>query len=111
MNAPLFIEDRQVQEALDFLVDSAARLGKLTEEATLSSSYVKHVLSLEMKRVEGPANAQEREARASQAYLDAITDEAVKAGELAKAKALREAAQATLDCWRTQSATERAHKI
>jgi hypothetical protein len=111
MNKPFFIEDSQVQEALDFLTSSAVRLGKLTEEATLSSSYVKHVMALEMKRTEGPANAQEREARASESYLNAITDEAVKAGELAKLRALRDAASATIEAWRTMQATYRANKL
>lgn len=106
-----FITDEEVEKALDFLRASATVIGRMTQEAILSERYVKHVLALEMKRTEGPANAQEREARASQAYLEAITEEATKAGELAKMKALREAAAARIEAWRTASSNYRSMKL
>jgi hypothetical protein len=113
MNAPAsFVSDAEVQKALDFLRDSAAELGKLTEQAVLAERLTKHVKAIAMKQcAEASVNAQDREATASSQYLEAITREAITAGELAKAKALREAAAAKLDCWRTQQATQRAYKL
>lgn len=106
-----FITEEQVEKALDFLRDSAEMMGELTRVALLSEDYIKHVVALEMKKVDGPANAQEREARASDAYRDAITVAASNAGELAKMKALREAAAAKIEAWRTASSNYRSMKL
>jgi hypothetical protein len=107
-----FISDEDVQRALDFLTRSAMEIGKLTEQAILAERLSKHVKALEMKRcAEVSAAAQEREAMASQAYLEAITREAVAAGELAKVKALREAASARIEAWRSAGANYRAMRL
>jgi hypothetical protein len=97
------VSDADVGKALDYLRDSAVELGKATERASFTSSYTKHVKALEMKRFDGSAAAQEREAVAGDRYLEAINEEAVAAGEVAKARAYREAAMAKIDVWRTQS--------
>lgn len=97
------ITDEEARAAMDYLRDSAVALGAATERATLASSMTKHVKALEMKRFEGTAAAQEREALASDKYLEAIKDEAVAAGEVAKARAYREAAMAKIDLYRTMS--------
>jgi hypothetical protein len=106
-----FVTDEEVDKALDWLRDNAAELGRLTERAVLTSAMVKHILALEMRRHDGSAAAQEREARASLVYLNAITEEAKAAGDLAEAKAYREAAAAKIEAWRSQSANYRAMKI
>jgi hypothetical protein len=106
-----FVTDDEVQRALDFLRDSAAEIGKLTESAILAERMTKHILALEMKKTDGPANAQEREARASESYHSAILCEAHAAGELAKMKALREAASAKIEAWRTASSNFRSMKL
>ncbi len=97
------VSDSDVGKALDFLRDSAGALGAATEQARLTEHMTKHIIALEMKRHEGSAAAQEREAKASDKYLEAINAEAQAAGELRKALALREAAAAKIDVWRTQS--------
>jgi hypothetical protein len=106
-----FVSDTDVEKALDWLRDNAADLGRITEQAILASAMVKHVKAIEMKRHEGTAAAQEREALASQAYLDAILHEAKAAGTLATAKALREAAAAKIEVWRSAGANYRSMKI
>jgi len=97
------VSDADAGKALDYLRDSAVALGDATERATLASSMTKHIKALEMKRHEGSAAAQEREALASDRYVEAIKDEAVAAGELATMRAYREAASAKIDAWRTAS--------
>jgi hypothetical protein len=97
------VSDSDAGKALDYLRDSAVAIGDATERATLASSMTKHIKALEMKRHEGSAAAQEREALASERYVEAIKDEAIAEGELAKARAFREAAMAKIDAWRTAS--------
>lgn len=106
-----FVSDQDVEKALDYLRDNAKTIGQLTERAILTERITKHIKAIEMKRIEGPVAAQEREALASAAYLQAIWDEAKAAGALAEAKALREAAAAKIEAWRSQSANYRAMKI
>lgn len=105
------VSDADVGKALDFLRDSAGPIGEATREARKCEHMTKHLIALEMKRHEGSAAAQEREAKASTVYVEAINAEAVAAGELAKMKALREAAAMKLEIWRTQSSNYRSMKI
>jgi hypothetical protein len=106
-----FITEQQAEEALHFLRESAQRLGELTAKLRKAETWTKVVLALEMKKTDGPVSAQEREARTSNVYQVAAFDEAAWAGELAKLRAEIGHAEATLDCWRTQQATERAMRI
>ncbi len=106
-----FISDAEVEAALDYLRDSSADMGRLTEQAIYAERFAKHVIALEMKKHDGSAAAQEREARASEAYMIAISNEAKAAGALAGAKALREAAAAKIEAWRTSCSNFRSMKI
>ncbi len=110
-NGTAFIDDEDVEKALDWLRDNAVLMGTVTMRARLTEHMTKHVVALEMKRHDGSAAAQEREARASQAYVDAITAEAMAAGDLAEARALREAAALKVEAWRSQQANIRMMKI
>jgi hypothetical protein len=103
-----FIADQDVVRALDWLRDEAKTLGKLTEEARFYEHMVKHTLAREMKCHEGAVAVQEREAKASTAYISACTKDAIAAGHLAEARALREAAILKIETWRSQQANIRA---
>jgi hypothetical protein len=113
MNAPKrMITDDAVDRALDWLRTNASVIGKAKERAELAEKYVGHVEALLMKASEEKsADARKADARASQKYLDAITDSAVAAGKLAELYSLREAAMARIDCWRTEQSNFRAMKI
>lgn len=106
------LSDEQVERALDWLRDSANDLGKAKEKAVLTERMVKHIKALEMKRHSdlGVA-AQEREAFASKAYVDAVIEEAKAAGGYETMRALREAASAKIESWRSQSANFRAMNL
>jgi hypothetical protein len=107
-----FVTDEAAENALDFLMRSAAEIGKLTERALMAEKLEKITLAIEMKKSgESSAAAQEREARISEAFRSCATETAITAGELAMAKAKREAAIAKLDCYRTQQATQRAARL
>jgi hypothetical protein len=115
MNAPTrqrMISDDQVDAALEWLRANASVIGKAKQRADLAEKYVGHVEALLMKASNATsADARKADARASDKYLEAITDAAVAAGELAKLYSLREAASARIECWRTEQSTFRAMRI
>lgn len=103
------ISEAQVKRAHDFHGRSAADLGRAKENAVYHERYTKRVLALEKKKLaDKPANVQEREAYASDAYLKALIEEAKAAGELEKIKAAREHADLTIRLWQTLEANHRA---
>jgi rhamnose utilization protein RhaD (predicted bifunctional aldolase and dehydrogenase) len=106
------VSDSAVEKALDYLRDNADAIGEAVREAKMRESMVKVVLAFMMKGYpELSAAAQEREARASPDYLEAVKAEAKAAGELAKMRALREAASMKIEVWRSASANYRSMKI
>jgi hypothetical protein len=106
------VSDADVEKALDFLRDNAGAIGEARAAMIRTDGMLKHIKALEMKRHnELPVSAQDREAVASAAYLDALMKAAVAAGEYEKMKSLREAAAAKIEVWRSASANYRAMKI
>lgn len=106
------VPDNELELALDWLRDNAAAIGEAKRQAVLSERWVKHVEAIEMKRCSGQsAAAQKREAQASDSYRMAIMAEAIAAGEYEKMRALREAAAAKIEAWRSEQANYRAMKI
>ena len=104
-------EDR-VQKALDFLADSAGALGAARERAKLAENKIKHVEALMFKASDATSNdRRQADARTSEAYVAAINEDAEATGELAKLYALREAAAALIEAWRSQEATWRSMKL
>ena len=102
----------QVEKAQQYLIDSAAEIGRAVENAIRSERMLKHIKALEMKkRNENALGAQEREAYASDAYKVALLEEAVSAGELAKVRALRDAAESVIRIWQSENANMRAARV
>lgn len=102
------VTDADVDKALSFLRDSAVDMGKSRERMMNAANLVKHVealmfLTSEQKSVE----AKKAEVRTSKRWLDATQEEAEAAGEFEKLKALREAASAKIEAWRSESANYR----
>lgn len=106
------IPDQEVEKALDFLRDSADDMGEAVARQVKCNAMLRHTKALAMKASgEKSAAAQEREAYASPEYLGAIEAEFAAVREASKLRALREAASAKLDCWRSSSANQRAARI
>lgn len=99
-----------MHSAMEYLRNSAFELGKLSEKQRKAEKMISHVEALQYK-MSGATNAEGRkaDARASDAYVEAINEDAVSTGELRKLYALREAAQAVVDAWRTQEASNRQY--
>ncbi len=104
-----FVTDDAASDALEWLVKNAKALGKAKEQAVLAESMTKRVKALEMARSEAKTVAEkERDALASDAYLRAIQEEAEAAGEYEKLRALKDAATARIECWRSITSTARS---
>lgn len=107
-----FISEAEIDKALDYLRDNAGAAAQARADRIYVEEYRKTVKAQLMKEHDGKAlGIQEREAYADPRYvahLDAIK-EAVFRDELARF--LKEAAQAKIEAWRTQSSNERANRL
>jgi hypothetical protein len=106
------VTDEDVDRALAFLRDSAIAIGSARENMVNASNYIKHVeallyLASDAKTVDG----KKAEVKCKQQWLDAGAAEAKAAGEFEKLKALREAAAAKIEAWRSESANYRGMKL
>lgn len=103
-----FVTDEAASAALEWLVGHARELGRAKEQAVLTESLTKRVKALEMARSEAKTVAEkERDALASEAYLAAIQAEAEAAGKYETMRALKDAATARIEAWRSLQATQR----
>lgn len=103
-----FVPDKEAHEALHWLVNNAKPLGEAKRRAVLAERMVKRVKAIEMKRSDvSSVSARESDAEASEAMLTAITEDAEAAGAFETLRALKDAAGAKLDVWRTLRASER----
>lgn len=107
-----FISEDEIDRALDYLRDNADAAAHARAQRIYVEEYRKTVKAQLMKEHDGKsAVIQEREAYADDRYvqhLEAIK-EAVFADE--RMRFLKEAAQAKIEAWRTQSSNERAMKL
>ena len=104
-----WISDESAEAALDWLFRNARALGDAKEALVKAERFIDRTKAIVMKRhADLPVSAQEREAKASPELFDAYFDEAKAAGHYEYIRAMRDAAAAWLDCWRTLKATQRA---
>ena len=83
-------------------------MGQARRRAIYTEKMTKHIKALVMKlHLDLPISGQEREAYASERYLEAITDEADAAAEFEKMRSLREAASLKIEVWRSIGANFR----
>ena len=112
MTEQRIVTNAELQKALDWLRDSASDIGAAKARAVKAGHMPKHVEAIEFKLSEATSNdKRQADARTSDAYLDAINEDAFAAGELAKMQALREAAAAKIEAWRSEQANWRSMKI
>ncbi len=106
------VTNTDLQKALDFLRDSAAELGLAKARAVKAGHMIKHIEAIEFKASDATSNdKRQADARTSDAYVDAINEDAYATGELAKLQALREAAAMKIESWRSEQANYRAMRI
>jgi len=106
------VTDDQVGDALRWLAVNAAEIGAARARLIKAGHMIKHVEALQyLASAEKTVDAKKADVRASQEWLDAINEEAEAAGEFEKMKALREAASANIEAWRTQEASNRTARV
>ena len=106
------VSDEDIQKALDYLMESAPKIGNAAAEVDKCRGMLKATKALAMKASgESSAAAQEREAYASEQYKAALQNEFQAVREFQTLKAYREAASARIDAWRSSSANQRAVKL
>jgi hypothetical protein len=105
----LLVTEEEVGDALRWLATNAAEIGEARAAMIRGDRLVQHTEALLMQMSEArSADARKAEARSSQRWLDATEIEATAAGEFEKMRALREAAMARIEAWRTESASNRS---
>ena len=108
----LAVSDEDIQKALDYLMDSAPKIGDAAAEVDKCRGMTKATKALAMKSSgETSAAAQEREAYASKEYEQALQNEFEAVRKFQTLKAYREAATARIDAWRSSSANMRATSL
>lgn len=104
------VSDDEAGDALRWLASSAKRTGQARARLIKAGHMVKHIEALEFLRADGSMDLRKMRARTSAKWVEAINEEAEAAGAFEEIKALREAAAARVEAWRTESATMRAVK-
>lgn len=100
--------EEDAEKATQYLVESAYPFGEAQARETKATAMLRHVKALAMKNSgETAIGAQEREAYASQAYLNAIDELELATLESRKLRAAREAAEVRVDFWRSVNARAR----
>ena len=106
-----FVSEDAASDALEWLLKNAKVLGEAKKQQVLTESMTKRTRAIEMAKSEAKTVAEkERDALASNAYLMDIQDEAKAAGHYEHMRALKDAATARIEMWRSLNATQRALK-
>lgn len=106
------VSEAEVERALDFLRDSAQQIADAKADIIRAEHQLKHIKAITMKHCgETSAAAQEREAVASESYQENYFAIAKAYAEYERLKALREAAAAKIEAWRTASSNYRSMKL
>lgn len=106
------IDEASIEKALDYLRDTAEEVAQAAAQRLYLEEGRKRLKAILMqKHNDLPLSAQEREAYADEEYEKYLIGlkEAVYRHE--KARALRTAAEAKIEAWRSMSANQRAMKI
>jgi hypothetical protein len=99
-------------KALHILIEGAEALGAAKKRAVLAERMVKRVRAIECARSNAKTVSQrEHEAETSASYLNAIYEEADAVGAYETLRAQRDAAEATLETWRSVESSRRAVRI
>lgn len=97
------IADAAIEQALDELFKVAKEIGPAAERARKAEKMLGHIEAIQMKKWnEQSAAAQQREARASQPYLDALLEDAIATGALREVMARKDAYETVISVWQSQ---------
>ena len=102
------ISEDRAEKAVLFLRDSAEEYGQARAHAMYCEKNLSRVKALEMVGKSGGLGDREANAYASEAYLAALTDLENAVAEAETIRAKRDAAELTIEVWRSQSSARKA---
>lgn len=106
------VTDEDVEKALSFLRDSAADIGAARQQLAEKEALVKATEAiLFLQSEEKSVEAKKADVRASWRWKEVSDEHAEAAGIFERMKALREAAAARIECWRSESANYRGMRV
>jgi len=106
------VTDDEMGRALDWLRDNASEIGAARARLIKAERMLAHIEALCTKASDASSDQKRKaDARTDPRWLDAVQEEAEAAGAFETMKALREAAIARLEAWRSEQATIRGIRI
>lgn len=103
------ISEEEISRALDYLRDNASKDAQARAERLYTESWTKVVLAQEQAKADAPSMAAaQMKALMSDAYIAALDAHKAAVYEDERRRFLRDAAEARIEAWRTESATRRA---
>lgn len=106
------VTDDEMARALDWLRDNATEIGAARARLIKAERLLAHVEALCIKASDATSDQKKKaDARTDKRWLSAAMEEAEAAGEFEKMRALREAASARIEAWRSEQATIRGMRI
>lgn len=102
------ISDERAEAAVEFLRDTAGRYGKARGYSAFCEGNLRRVKALEMASRAGGVGEREAMAYASTAYHAALEELQNSVAEYETLRAKRDAAQMTIEVWRSQTSARKA---
>lgn len=106
------VTDEEMERALHFLAQNATEIGAARQQMLEKEALLKRTEAMGfLSSKEKTESAKKADSRASEKWMEASTEAAIAAGEFQKQQALREAASARIEAWRSESANYRGMKV
>jgi hypothetical protein len=102
------ISDERTEAAVEYLRDTAERYGKARGHQAFCEKAVSRVKALEMIGKPGSLGDREAAAYSSMPYLKALEELENAVAEAETIRAKRDAAELTIEVWRTQTSAKKA---
>lgn len=101
------ISEQRVEQAVEYLRDTAKEYGQSKGRASYMEANLRRVKSLEMISHKGGVGEREAVAYASEAYKAAMEQMQNAVADMETMRALRDAAEYTIEVWRSQSSARK----
>ena len=105
------ISEDRVEAAVEYLRDTAKQYGQARGHALYAENNLRRVKALVMLEYTGSLGEREAQAYASDQYKEALQTMEDAVAESETIRALREAANYTIEVWRSQNSTRRQGNV
>ena len=105
------ISEERVEAAVEYLRDTAERYAASVGHAGWCEDMLRVVKSMQMNEMDGPLGKAEAHAYGTDEYRAALEAKREAVSEMTRLRALREAADRTIDVWRSQNSARKQGNI